>query len=242
MTDEQVTVCMGPMTDADCERWARAAGYDPLELPGSTLVLAPEAHYVTETHTGLIFTDNTPVEVWASVVTRLLTQHKRIEWAIADAINFGSRRYGEVYAQWIEQTQLAKKTLANIAWVGRSIESSRRREDVDFSYHAEVASLPPQEQDALLDAAVEQGMTRYDLRSAARERKQALEGRAVTVEGDVLDSVDLPLTLDDLTDEARAPLNVRLASMSARMRPGFAAGWVQALVWAGQDDAFRRKS
>ncbi len=217
-----------------------AATFDVMQ-PGATLVLAPEAHYVTETETGLLFTDDTPVEVWGAVVTRLLTQHKRIEWAIADAINFGSRRYGEVYAQWVEQTQLAKKTLANIAWVGRSIESSRRREDLDFSYHAEVAALPPVEQDALLEDAVEQGMTRYDLRAAARERKQALEGRAVTVDGDVLDSPDLPLTIDDLTDEARAPLNVRLAEMSARMRPGFAAGWVQGMAWAGVEGVFRER-
>jgi hypothetical protein len=208
-------------------------------LPGNALVLAPEAHYVTETPTGLLFGEDTPLDVWASLVERLLTQHKRLEWALADAINFGSRRYGEVYAQWVEQTQLAKKTLANIAWVGRSIESSRRREGLDFSYHAEVASLPVPEQDALLDAAEAAGMTRYELRAAARARKKDLAGAAVTVDGTVVASADLPPTKDDLSDDARLALETRLSEMSARMRPGFEAGFVAGILWSGVGGAFK---
>jgi hypothetical protein len=38
------------------------------------------------------------------------------------------------------------------AWhVARAIETSRRREDLTFNHHAEVAALPPDEADALLD-------------------------------------------------------------------------------------------
>src|SRR6185369_6044080 len=58
---------------------------------GPALVLAAEQAYVTETATGLTFAVDTPLNVWAGVVTRLTRQHKRIEWAIGDAINFGEQ-------------------------------------------------------------------------------------------------------------------------------------------------------
>lgn len=212
-------------------------------LPGNALVLAPEARYVQETATGLEFAPDTPLEVWGGLVSRLLSQHKKIEWAIADAINFGERRYGEMYSQWVEQTHLAKKTLANIAWVGRKIESSRRREDVDFSYHAEVAVLDPKEQDSLLDLAVDKGLTRYELRDAVRERKQAIAGRAVDTTGAPVkpaDDLEWRPQKSDLTDDVRRDLEVKLSEMSASKRSAFEAGFLFALVYVNALDCFAR--
>jgi hypothetical protein len=209
------------------------------QLPGeNALVLLPEAYYVTETPTGLVFRPDTPLEVWSGLMTRLLTQHKKIEWAIADAINFGDRCYGEVYSQWVEETGLAKKTLANIAWVGRSIESSRRREDVDFSYHAEVAPLPPPDQDRLLEKAVDQGWRRYDLREAVKSEQASRRGKAVNAEGEPVCAAELAWVPDisDLTDEARQALE-RQAPLG-RLRTAWTAGALWALVWAGNEDAF----
>jgi hypothetical protein len=205
---------------------------------GDILVQGHERDYITETSTGLLFREHTPIEVWAAFVTRLLRQHKSIEWAIADAINFGERRYGEMYSQWVEQTHLAKKTLANIAWVGRKVESSRRREDVDFSYHAEVAALEPKEQDRLLDTAVNRGMSRYELREAIRERRKELEGRAATTDGTPIpDGPDLWCPdISDLTDEARAALEAH--APGGRHRQGYVAGWLRALLYTESRDCF----
>jgi hypothetical protein len=204
----------------------------------SGLVRDDEVWYVAETPTGLVFRDDTPIEVWSSLVTRLLAQHKRIEWAIADAINFGDRCYGEVYSQWVEETGLAKKTLANIAWVGRQIESSRRREDMDFSYHAEVASLPPAEQDALLDRAADQGMTRYELREASRARKEEIRGRTTAEPTEAPSDGPWTPLATDLTPEALAGLRSRLAGIGKRHALGFESGWVAALAWAENRDCF----
>jgi len=97
-------------------------------LPGNALVLASESRYVQETATGLDFADDTPIEVWAPLVERLQRQLKVIEWALADALNFGDRTYGEDYAQWVDETGLKKRTLQNIARIGRLVEPARGRE------------------------------------------------------------------------------------------------------------------
>jgi hypothetical protein len=44
----------------------------------------------------------------------------------------------------------AYQTCMNAAGVCRAFETSRRREDLSFQHHAEVASLAPAEADALL--------------------------------------------------------------------------------------------
>lgn len=203
------------------------------------LVLASEQAYITETATGLSFSSAIPIEIWGEFVTRLQRQQKLIDWALADAINFGEQAFGEDHAQWVDETGLSKRTLQNIARIGREIPPARRRADVSFSHHAEVITLPVPDQERLLDRAEHAGMTRYELRDAVRERRRALAGGAVTLSGEVIESAELPPTKEDLTDEARAPLEVRLSEMSARMRPGFEAGWIAALSWACVDGAFK---
>jgi hypothetical protein len=68
-----------------------------------------------------------------------------------------SRRYGErkaiVEAEDWEGPDF--QTCANAASVCRSFETSRRRELLSFRHHAEVAALPPDEADALLDWCAE---------------------------------------------------------------------------------------
>ena len=208
---------------------------DLVVIESPSLLQLSELTYVTETATGLLFRPDTPIEVWGALVERLQRQAKVIEWALADALIFGER-YGEDYAQWVEETGLKKRTLQNIARIGREIPPARRRADVSFSHHAEVITLPLRDQETLLDRAESAGMTRYELRDAVRERKREMEDRSVTHE-----SLEWKPTRDQLTDEARLALDVKLSEMGARHRVGFESGWIRALVWADCLDAFRRE-
>lgn len=206
----------------------------PAESP--SLVLPAEQPYVTETATGLTFDPGTPIEVWGALTERLQRQAKRIEWALADALIFGENAYSEDYAQWVEETGLAKRTLQNIARIGRAIEPARRRADVSFSHHAEVITLPVPEQEKLLDRAESVGMTRYDLRDAVRERKRQIEDQAATPEPESL--VWVP-QLSDLTDEARDELDRRLAGIGKRHAIGYERAWLDCLVFTEQREMFR---
>lgn len=198
----------------------------PTEAPA--LLTFDELDYVTETSTGLIFAPNTPRDVWGALVTRLIRQHKRIEWAIGDAINFGEKAYGSTYDQWVQETGLAENTLATIAWVSREIEPSRRREDVGWSHHREVAGLDdPAEQDRLLDLAADRGMTRFELREAVR----ATKGAPTAEQSEAACAADLPWPqLADLLPEWR-----RRAEASGSWR-----AYAQALVDTQQEACFAR--
>lgn len=138
------------------------------------LVLADEQVYVTETPTGLIFREDTPFDVWGPLTARLIMAHKRLEFALADAINFG-HGYGERYAAWVHESGLPKEALHIIAYVGRQIEPLRRRKDISFSHHREVAPLPPKMQDAVLDLAAEKGWTHKEVRDAARAARAQIK-------------------------------------------------------------------
>lgn len=107
--------------------------------------------------------------------------HKASGFWVADLLRHGESR--EDWAERLSQAEsfsgLSAKTLANVRAIG-AIDKSRRREDVEFSVHGEVASLKPAEQTRWLDKAAEHGWTVRELRQAihASRRSTSYEGRA----------------------------------------------------------------
>jgi hypothetical protein len=74
-------------------------------------------------------------------------------WWIGDWIRFGNARYGEKYEVAARITGYDAQSLMNMAYVASRFDFSRRREKLSFSHHAELAALPPDEQDRWLDRA-----------------------------------------------------------------------------------------
>jgi len=137
------------------------------------LLTAIERRYVAAGETGLTIREDTPYEVWAGLVRRLVEAEKRVHWYLADAINFGERRYGETYAQALDATEWSYQTLRDVTWVGRRFELSRRRDNVGFFVHKEVAALDPADADDLLDRYEAEGWTQKRLREEGKARKNA---------------------------------------------------------------------
>jgi hypothetical protein len=109
---------------------------------------------------------------WVDLGRKLSDGQKVVNWWIGDWWAAGDHRYGErakVAAEHIFGREF--QTLANLASVCRSFETSRRREVLSWSHHAEVASLPVDEADALLDQAERDSLPVNKLRTAARLRK-----------------------------------------------------------------------
>ncbi len=187
-------------------------------------------------------------EQWEDALHRAIWLERASPWFVVDLVAFGRDKFGEDYSQALpDATEDAdgfhQAKLRQAEWMADCWPAGTRVPDQSYSAHRAVAKLKREDAVALLHETDGDGR-RLPVRTLARraeEIERAILGTAVDAAGDVLDSPDLPLTMDDLTDEARAPLNVRLAEMSARMRPGFAAGWVASLIWAGQDDAFKRR-
>lgn len=96
-------------------------------------------------------------------------------------------RYGESRADWRDKlsqaqdvTGLSEKTLKNVRAVAGGIELSRRRDDVEFSLHGEVATMAGADQEYWLEKAVVAGWNQRELRNAIRaaKRRAVLDGQA----------------------------------------------------------------
>lgn len=114
--------------------------------------------------TGLAIKGQPTFEEWELCGNQLKYVEKAVRWWIGDWLNYGERRWGQMYSQALDATDFAQGTLQNMKYVTGKIESSRRNEDVSFSHHLEVASLPPIEQDAWLDKAAKEKLPVRELR------------------------------------------------------------------------------
>ena len=124
---------------------------DVVTIPASAVLNLPGLKF-EDGH--LILPDDLTFDQWSRIVGFLRTIERNCQFWLADALNYGERKFGERYSQAIQAaTGYQASTLANIAWVGRKVEPSRRRESLSFGHHAAVASLPAGEQDEMLDLA-----------------------------------------------------------------------------------------
>lgn len=120
---------------------AEDGSYHPMGIPGQL------------TPTSLILPDNLSFEEWDRVGVILLVLREGIEWWIGDWLRFGQHKYGDMYTQAQAITGRSYSTLTKYKFVAEKIESFRRRKNLPWSHHAEVASLESEEQDYWLDVA-----------------------------------------------------------------------------------------
>lgn len=125
------------------------------------------------TPTALVLPPDVPFDQYMAMAAMFSELHKRTAWYIGDLLNYGEKMYGEKYAQAEAVTGLNKQTLMNYASVCSQIPRSRRRANLNYSIHAEVAYLEPDEQKKWLDLAEKNDWKREDLR-AARQNQNGL--------------------------------------------------------------------
>jgi len=128
----------------------------------------------TLTRTGLTITGDMPYDRWEFLGQKLRAFEGSVMWWLGDWLNYGEAAYGEKYSQAIAATDYAYTTLAQAAWVAKAVQFCNRLQNLSWSHHREVADLDPAEQDAILDKAVQHGMTRKELREFVRIYKRKL--------------------------------------------------------------------
>lgn len=97
-------------------------------------------------------------------------------WWLGDWLVYGKMHYADRYQRTIRAVGLQYQTLRNYAWVSRRFELDRRRAKLSFQHHAEVASLPVEEQDFWLDRAEREAWTTKQLRTYFRSGREASLG------------------------------------------------------------------
>lgn len=124
------------------------------------------------TPTGLVVTGAPTFEDCQETYQILTNFGRRVHFWIGDLLNYVESRWGETYAQLMDETGLAYQTLANDKWVTSKVDISRRRENLHFSHHAEVAALEPPEQEKWLGQAEREEWTTGHLRQRIRTAKR----------------------------------------------------------------------
>lgn len=113
--------------------------------------------------TGLHLPDDLSFDAWVRVGRELKTVEQSLMWWIGDWLRFGETRYGETYLAAAASTGYSVQTLMDAKWVAERYEISDRSENLSWSHHRVVASLPPEDRrNALLKAEAE-GWSRRDL-------------------------------------------------------------------------------
>lgn len=132
---------------------------------GAALV---ESGEILITRVGLMLPDDLPFEDWKDAGSKLFRIADSSAWCIGDWLSHGQESYGNRYRTAIAEAGLDYQTLRNYAWVARKFDLARRRERLSFQHHAEVASLPPEEQDRWLNLADQGRWSRNQLRKTIR--------------------------------------------------------------------------
>ena len=126
------------------------------------------------TPVGLRLPANLSFERWRALGRRIGSIANASSWWLADWAFYGGGSYGEKHKQAIAVTGLDYQTLRNYAWVAGRFDLSRRRDNLSFAHHAEVAALSDEEQDEWLDLAERNRWSRNELRARLRNEKRAL--------------------------------------------------------------------
>lgn len=132
-------------------------------------------HQALTTRTSLRLNGQLSIDSWRHVGRQISLIHNSSTWWMGDWLIYGESKYPDRYRRALADSLLDYQTLRNYAWVARRFAASRRRSDLSFQHHAEVASLEEAEQDRWLDMAAKNNWSKSRLR---RERRSPL--RAIT--------------------------------------------------------------
>jgi hypothetical protein len=136
--------------------------------------------HASTTSSALHLREGIPFESWLQVGHEIARISSGSAWWVGDWVVFGERAYRDRYRTALRATQLDYQTLRNYAWVARRFDVSRRRDNLSFQHHAEVAALPEPESDLWLHRAEQAGWSRNELRrqlAAARRPPSAASQR-----------------------------------------------------------------
>ena len=121
--------------------------------------------------TGMELNPKLSFDEWERCGRQLQLMEGSVQWWIGDWLNFGEQKYGEKYAQAVDASDGTGKsvdTLRAYQWVAERVPVVRRRTNLPWSHHREVAQLDPREQNALLASAEQGGWSIKEIRSAVR--------------------------------------------------------------------------
>ena len=112
----------------------------------------------TWTARSLTLPDGMEFDSWESLVGAMLQQNERLIFHIADALDYGERRYGVSFTQAVEMAGVSERVLGRIRSLQR-VPARNRSESLSADHHLAVASLDPKAQGVLLGHAIDRKLS-----------------------------------------------------------------------------------
>jgi site-specific DNA-methyltransferase (adenine-specific) len=131
-------------------------------------------YHLDHAQLALRFRADTPFAAWEHETRALLDVARGIQWLVGDALAFGEDQWGEQAAQIFDFEEYSFDAVEKMIRTAKAIPPERRRATVGYSVHAEVASLPPPQQEALLEHAQATQATVAEVRQLARATRRRL--------------------------------------------------------------------
>jgi hypothetical protein len=120
-------------------------------------------------------------EQWVFEGKRIGAIARGSAWWIGDWLLYGTRRWGERYAEAAKVTGYDPKSLRNMRYVASRFQLSLRRDNLTYSHHALLAGFDAEQQCHWLDRAAKDRLSvedlRIELRTARREAEAAQRGQ-----------------------------------------------------------------
>lgn len=133
-----------------------------------TEALVPSGEAIELTLSGIIVHRDISYAEWEQSIKAALRYAKALPRIVAALIVYGEERWGETYAQAIDETGYDIQTLQNWVWVYRRISDAEwlARPSLSFGHWSEVAAMEPEARTALLDIAEAESWSVRELRQA----------------------------------------------------------------------------
>lgn len=129
--------------------------------------------------TGLKLDENLSFDEWKEIGLKLQTMHGSVGFWIGDWWNFGDRKYGEMATQAVE-FGINYETFKQYVWLSKKMPLCTRVHNLGFTAHREIASLPDERQQELLEKASQENLTTREIRDLVREIKSPAQTVEVT--------------------------------------------------------------
>lgn len=120
------------------------------------------------TETAWIAPANMTYDEYASVGRTLQQVGRSLNWWIGDWLNYGERKFGEMYAQALEITGLSLESLTKYKAVAARIHPAIRVSELSWTHHLHVAYAPENLREALLHMAYYWSISSRDLKELLR--------------------------------------------------------------------------
>lgn len=148
---------------------------------------------VDVSHTALTIPEGMTLSDWRAVGEQLGRAERSVMWWIGDWWAYGEHRYGERAAivQAPDWTGPSYDTCRRAAVVAREFQTCRRLHNLSWSHHAEVAALPREQAEAMLERAASEGLSTRALRAEVGKLRNAAAIGAAPASADTCTITDL---------------------------------------------------